>query len=130
MSADAKKPAAPKKADDKKAEEKNPAAKKEKGAGGKMGRVKRSIVPFLLGALTGVGGLFGYEYVSGTGNLSIMQHLQGDSTAVAAPDSAAKPAGPAADTLAALAVDSMPSVAIDTTGMLAADSAVAFDTPV
>ena len=92
-----------------------------------MGGVKRNIVPFLLGAIVGVGGLMGFQYVGGTEKLSILQHLQGDSTTVAATpaDSAAK-AAPAADTLATIGIDTMPSVAIDTAGMAAADSASAF----
>ena len=94
-----------------------------------MSRVKRSIVPFLLGAVVGVMGLMGYQYLGGSEKLSIMQHLQGDSTAApAAADSAAKAAAPAPDTLASLGTDTMPSVAIDTAGMLAADSAAAYST--
>ena len=121
MSAE-KKPAA-------KAAEKKPAEKKKSGGG--MGRVKRALVPYLLGALTGVGGLMGYEYVSGAGKLSIMQHLQGDSATVALADSAAKTAPPAApDTLATPVADTMPAVAIDTAGMAPQDSAVAFGEPV
>ena len=82
-----------------------------------MDGVKRNILPFLLGALVGVGGLMGFQRTGGAERLSILQHLQGDSTAVAAPaDSAAKP--PAApDTLATIGIDTMPAVAIDTTGM-------------
>ena len=124
MSAEPSKPAAAKAADAKKG------AEASQGAG-KMARVKRAALPFVLGAITGVAGLMGYEYVSGTGKLSIMQHLQGDSVAVAAADSAAKTAAPAApDTLAAPVVDTMPAVAIDTAGMAPQDSAAAFGTAV
>ena len=127
MSAEQRKPAV-----GKPVEAKKPAGEKRgKAAGGRTGRVKRSIVPFVLGAMTGVGGLMGYGYVSGEGQLSIMEHLQGDSAAVALADSAAKAApAPAPDTLAALAPDTMPSVAIDTTGMPPADTAVVYGTPV
>ena len=123
MSAEQKKPAGKKPAP-------NPAEEKKPARVGKMARVKRSIVPFVLGAMVGVGGLMGYEYVSGSGQLSIMQHLAGDSAAVAAADSAATASAPAPDTLAALVLDSMPSVAIDTMGMAAEDSAAAYGTPV
>ena len=95
---------------------------------GMMGGAKRNLVPFLLGAITGVGGLMGFQYVEGSEKLSILQHLQGDSTATpaaTAADSAAKPA-PAADTAATAAIDTMPPVAIDTASMPAADSAAAF----
>ncbi len=94
-----------------------------------MSRVKRSIVPFLLGVLVGVGGLYGYQLLTGTDELSILQHLQGDSTAApaaAAADSAAKPV-PAPDSASTPAIDTVPSVAIDTASMPAADSAAAFD---
>jgi hypothetical protein len=95
--------------------------------GVKLSGVKKSIVPFVLGAVVGVGGLMGFQYVSGSEKLSILQHLQGDSTAVPAlaADSAAK-AAPAPDTLAPVAVDTMPAVAIDTAAMPMADSAAAF----
>ena len=93
-----------------------------------MSRVKRSIIPFLLGAIVGVGGLMGFQMVSGSEKLSIMEHLQGDSTAVSAL-TAASPAKtePAQDTLAKPSVDTMPAVAVDTAGMLAADSAAAYN---
>ena len=115
-------------AEKKAAEPKKGAEPKAKGA--RMARVKRAFLPFLLGAIAGVGGLTGFEYVSGAGNLSILQHLQGDSAAVALTDSAAAPAPAATDTVSAPPVDSMPAVAIDTTGMLPQDSAVAFGAPV
>jgi hypothetical protein len=88
-----------------------------------MGGAKRNLVPFLLGAITGVGGLMGFQYVEGSEKLSILQHLQGDSTAVAAApaDTTAKPA-PASDTLATIGIDTMPAVAIDTAAMPAGDS--------
>ena len=127
MSAE-KKPAA--KAPEKKGAEPKKAAEPKKSTG-KMARLKRAFVPYLLGALSGVGGLTGFEYVSGAGNLSIMQHLQGDSATVALADSAAKAApAPAPDTLATPVADTMPAVAIDTTGMAPQDSAVAFGEPV
>lgn len=102
-----------------------------KAGGGKLGRVKRSMIPFVLGALVGVGGLMGFQYVGGSEKLSIMEHLQGDSATVSEPraDSATK-VTPAPDTLATIGVDTVPSVAVDTAGMLAADSAAAYGTPV
>jgi hypothetical protein len=70
--------------------------------------VKRSIVPFLLGALVGVGSLMGFQYLGGAEKLSIMQHLQGDTTKVATAkaDSAARVPPPS---------DSLPAVGLDTT---------------
>jgi hypothetical protein len=78
-------------------------------------KLKRNIIPFLLGALVGVGGLMGFQYLGGADKLSIMQHLQGDSTKVSAAkaDSAAR---------IAAAPDSLPSVAVDTSAA-AVDSA-------
>ena len=94
-----------------------------------MSRVKRSIIPFLLGALVGVIGLMGFQYVGGSEKLSIMEHLQGDSAAVPAVKAdSTKKSAPAPDTLSTIGIDTMPSVAVDTAGMLAVDSAAAYGT--
>jgi hypothetical protein len=94
-----------------------------------MGGVKRNIVPFLLGAIVGVGGLMGFQYLGGAEQLSILQHLQGDSTAVeSAPADSVRAAAATPDTLATIGIDTMPAVAIDTAAMPAGDSAVAFST--
>lgn len=77
---------------------------------------KGAILPFLLGGLVTAGGLKGYEYVYGGSGMTLMQNLQGDSTAVAKADSAASSAASASsDSLPSVLVDTMP-VALDSAG--------------